>query len=235
MRRPMHASSPRRAAASATVSAYLTQRRWHGLWRGPERRLRARPPFPASHARLHVRGAAKASPSTTPRRRSSASRKAAARRMRLDVVRVPAEQQLSEYLTSGWIEGIEAKLGRELGINGFTAATAIAKGDQWSFRLYAVRFGSDVYRFIYAIQAHDAGHRPDLPRFGRELPPHEPRGDKLGQAVADAGSSPWPRTTRSRRSAARMAIHDRAAERFRMLNGLAATGNASSRATRSRS
>src|SRR6266545_4724628 len=72
--------------------------------------------------------------------------------LRLDVVRVPAEQSLSEYLTSGWIEGIDAKSVEELGINNFPAATALAKGDQWSFRIYAVRFGSDVYRFIYATK-----------------------------------------------------------------------------------
>ena len=29
--------------------------------------------------------------------------------LRLDVVRVPAEQTLAAYLTSGWIEGIDAK------------------------------------------------------------------------------------------------------------------------------
>src|SRR6185295_10942482 len=52
--------------------------------------------------------------------------------LRLDVVRVPAEQPLGEYLTSGWIEGIETGSVEELGINGFQAATAIAKGDMWS-------------------------------------------------------------------------------------------------------
>src|SRR5262245_20501688 len=72
--------------------------------------------------------------------------------LRLDVVRVPAEQPLSEYLNSGWIEGIETKSVEDLGVNGFTAATALAKGDQWSFRIYAVRFGSDVYRFIFATK-----------------------------------------------------------------------------------
>src|SRR5262249_60798001 len=69
--------------------------------------------------------------------------------LRLDVVRVPAEQSLSEYLTSGWIEGIDPKSVEELGVNNFPAATALAKGDQWSFRIYALRFSTDVYRFIY--------------------------------------------------------------------------------------
>ena len=37
-------------------------------------------------------------------------------------------------------------------VNGFQVATATAHGDQWSFRLFAVRFGSDVYRFIFAAK-----------------------------------------------------------------------------------
>src|SRR6185369_12137662 len=70
--------------------------------------------------------------------------------LRLDVVRVPAEQTLADYLTSGWIENIDRKTVEEVSINGLQAATATAKGDQWVFRLYAVRFGTDVYRFIFA-------------------------------------------------------------------------------------
>ena len=76
--------------------------------------------------------------------------------LRLDVVRVPAEQTLAEYLTSGWIENIDPKTVEELVINGLPAATATAKGDQWVFRLYVVRFGSDVYRFIFAAKRMNA-------------------------------------------------------------------------------
>ena len=73
--------------------------------------------------------------------------------LRLDVVRVPAEQTLGDYLTSGWIENIDAKsIDEDLTLNGFPAATATAKGDQWAFRLYVVRFGSEVYRFIFAAK-----------------------------------------------------------------------------------
>ena len=72
--------------------------------------------------------------------------------LRLDVVRVPAEQTLADYLSSGWIENIDPKSLEELTISGFPAATANAKGDQWAFRLFAVRFGSDVYRFIFATK-----------------------------------------------------------------------------------
>ena len=38
-------------------------------------------------------------------------------------------------------------------------------GEDWSFRLYAVRFGSDVYRFIFAAKNDDAAGRPRVPRI----------------------------------------------------------------------
>ena len=40
-----------------------------------------------------------------------------AQALRLDVVRVPAEQSLPEYLNSGWIENIEAKSVEELTVS----------------------------------------------------------------------------------------------------------------------
>ena len=85
--------------------------------------------------------------------------------LRLDIVRVPPEQTLSEYLTSGWIENVDAASVEALTINGFPAASATATGDQWTFRLYAVRFGSEVYRFIFAVKQKTA----DADRIFREL------------------------------------------------------------------
>src|ERR1700751_5689012 len=60
--------------------------------------------------------------------------------LRLDVVSVPAEQSLPDYLKSGWMENIDPASIEELSVNGFPAATATAGGGNWSFRLYAVRF-----------------------------------------------------------------------------------------------
>ncbi len=70
--------------------------------------------------------------------------------MRFDVVRVPAEQSLGEYLNSGWMENVDKGSTEDILVNGFPAATAMARGDQWQFRVYALRFGADVYRFIFA-------------------------------------------------------------------------------------
>jgi hypothetical protein len=34
------------------------------------------------------------------------------------------------------------------------------RGDQWEFRLYAIRFGSDVYRFIFTTKHSPQRRRP---------------------------------------------------------------------------
>ncbi len=72
--------------------------------------------------------------------------------MRFDVVRVPAEQSLGDYLNSGWMENVDKASTEDLTINGFPAASATARGDQWQFKIYALRFGTDVYRFIFAAR-----------------------------------------------------------------------------------
>jgi predicted Zn-dependent protease len=89
---------------------------------------------------------------TTPPRPFWASRRRRRRGAAPDVVQVPPEQSLTDYLNSGWIENVESKSVESSTINGFPAATANAKGDQWAFRLFAVRFGSDAHRFIFATK-----------------------------------------------------------------------------------
>ena len=91
--------------------------------------------------------------------------------MRLDVVSVPAEQGLSEYLKSGWIDNVDPTSAEDFTINGFAAATAASKGERWSFRLFAVRYGSDVYRFIFAARnltaENDRAFRESVSTFRR--------------------------------------------------------------------
>jgi predicted Zn-dependent protease len=72
--------------------------------------------------------------------------------LRFDVVQVPAQQSLPDYLNSGWMDNVDPKSVEQFTVNGFPAAGATAKGNEWSFRLYAVRFGSDVYRFVFAAK-----------------------------------------------------------------------------------
>lgn len=91
--------------------------------------------------------------------------------MRFDVVRVPSEQSLGDYLNSGWMENVDKTSTQDLTINGFPSATATAGGDQWQFRIYALRFGSDVYRFIFAARTKtsetDRGFRDTVNSFRR--------------------------------------------------------------------
>ncbi len=73
--------------------------------------------------------------------------------LRLDSVRVSASTPLGTYLSSGWIEGLETGSIETSQINGLPAALALARGQDWTFRLAAVRFGTDVYRMIFATRS----------------------------------------------------------------------------------
>jgi predicted Zn-dependent protease len=142
-----------------------------------------------------------------------------AQALRLDVVRVPAEQPLPEYLNSGWIENIEGKSVEEMTVGGFPAATATASGDQWTFRLYVVRFGSEVYRIIYAAknrtEAVDKSFRDSLGTFRRMTAQEIAGAQPLRVKVVEA-----KRGDTIEKFGRRMAVGDRPAERFRVLNGL---------------
>jgi predicted Zn-dependent protease len=139
--------------------------------------------------------------------------------LRLDVVQVPAEQSLADYLASGWIENIDRPSIETTDINGFAAATAIARGEEWTFRLYALRFGSDVYRFIFASRRQapeiDRSFREAVGSFRRmtvaEIEAARPL--RLKIVTVKPGDTP-------EHLAARMGIPDRPLERFLVLNGL---------------
>jgi predicted Zn-dependent protease len=147
------------------------------------------------------------------------SKESAGQALRLDVVKVPADRSLVEYLNSGWIENIEDNSVEEISINGNQAATAIASGDPWGFRLYVVRFGSEVYRFIFAARNRtpdaDRSFRESIQTFHR-LSPQESKSAKPlhlkvvrvlpGDTVASIAGG--------------MASADHQAERFQVLNGL---------------
>jgi predicted Zn-dependent protease len=78
------------------------------------------------------------------------------RALRLDTVKPKDGQSLSAYLKSGWITGVDTGSITTQAINSNEAATALARGQDWSFRLYAIRFNGDVYRLILAARDLDA-------------------------------------------------------------------------------
>ena len=138
--------------------------------------------------------------------------------LRLDVVRVATEQTLPDYLKSGWIENIDPASIEEATISGFPAATGIARGDQWTFRLYVIRFGSDVYRFIFASKqmtpAADRTFRESVGSFRRMTTAETNAAKPLRIRIAEVAEGDTVE-----RLASRMAT-DRKEERFRILNGL---------------
>ena len=139
--------------------------------------------------------------------------------MRLDVVSVPAEQSLPDYLKSGWMENVDPASLEEFPVNGFPAATATASGDQWSFRLFAVRFGSDVYRFIYAAKDKtaqiDRSFRESVATFRRMSLKESRQVHPLRLKIVKVGGNDTVESL-----ARRMATADHALDRFRVLNGL---------------
>lgn len=139
--------------------------------------------------------------------------------MRFDVVRVPADQKLTDYVVSGWMENVSRDSIQEVTINGFPGAAANAIGDQWKFRIYVLRFGSDVYRFIFAARSATAeterAARESVNSFRRltlsEIQAARPL--RLRIVTVQPGDT-------SEIMAHRMAGVDRPLERFRILNGL---------------
>jgi predicted Zn-dependent protease len=142
--------------------------------------------------------------------------------LRLDVVSVPAEQSLPDYLTSGWMENVNASSVEEFTVNGFRAATAAAIGEQWTFRLFALRFGSDVYRFIFAAKSKtalvDRSFRESVATFRRMSLKESEQVRPLRLRIITVGTHDSVETL-----AHRMAVSDHRLERFRVVNGLSAT------------
>jgi predicted Zn-dependent protease len=139
--------------------------------------------------------------------------------LRLDAVKVPAEQTLAAYLGSGWIENVEPGSIEELTLGGLPAATAAAKGDQWAFRLYVVRFNNEVYRFIFAAKTRtpeiEKTFRDSVATFRRltQAEAQQAKPLRLKIVTVRAGDT-------VEGLARRMALIDRQVERFRVLNGL---------------
>jgi predicted Zn-dependent protease len=139
--------------------------------------------------------------------------------MRFDVVRVPAEQTLGDYLNSGWMEGVDKASTEDITINGFPAASVTAHGDQWQFKVYALRFGSDVYRFVFAAKQRttesERNARETVNSFRRLTLEEIQAARPLRIRVINVQPGDTVESLSHR-----MAGVDHPAERFRLLNGL---------------
>ena len=117
------------------------------------------------------------------------------------------------------MEHVDPASVQETTVNGFPAATATATGDGWSFRLYAIRYGSDVYRFIFATRERtaqtDRSFRDSVTSFRRMSLKEAQEVKPLHLAVVTVRAG---ETTES--LARRMAVSEHRLETFRVLNGL---------------
>jgi len=79
--------------------------------------------------------------------------------VRFDSAQVPETMSLTDYLQSGWIAGLSPGTVRSHSHNDIEMASGEATTDQWKFRVTAVRFKQEVYRFIFAARKKSAAFK----------------------------------------------------------------------------
>jgi len=139
--------------------------------------------------------------------------------LRLDSIAADDSAGIEAMIASGWIDGLKTNSVETLKVNDLPAARAVAQGDQWSFRLGAVRLGPKVYRLIFAARsltpAIDARFRASIESFHRLSPQEAAGAHPLRVAIVAPAAGDTPETL-----ATRMAIADRPLDHFLLLNGL---------------
>lgn len=139
--------------------------------------------------------------------------------MRFDGVSLAVESSLTDYLASGWINGLQPDSVKTSTIGDLPAATATARTDGWTFQIGVLRKGRTVFRFIFAAQdqpgALEAALAETMGSF-RKLSPEESarlRPLRLKIIKVKPGDT-------VEKLAEQMAGVDRKADLFRVLNGL---------------
>lgn len=144
--------------------------------------------------------------------------------MRFDSSRVEAAafSGLTAQLAATPIEGVPVGDLTETSISGFPAATGLARGQDWAFRIVLIRAGDYLYRLIYAAQGFnaelDAAFMASAQSF-RRLDPEEAKAIRplrIRLAKADIG------TRAEDIVAAHMQDIPKALEQFLLINGLGA-------------
>ena len=139
--------------------------------------------------------------------------------LRLDSIAIPESTPVASAIGSDWIDGVKTTAIESKKIDGLEAATAIAQGDQWSFRLGAVRLNGRLYRLIYAAHnlspAVDSRFMASLDSFhlinARDSALAAP--EKIKIVEATAGDTPET-------LAAQMGFLPQWLDQFLILNGL---------------
>ena len=141
-----------------------------------------------------------------------------AQALRLDSVELGSAITLESALASGWIEGVKTGSIEAIAGGDLAMATAVAQGEQWSFRLAAIRLDGRVFRLIFAARsltpAVDARFRAAIQSFHRlsATETAEARALRLEIVEARAGDT-------AEVLARRMPFEERALGQFLVLNG----------------
>ena len=97
--------------------------------------------------------------------------------LRLDVVSVPAEQSLPDYLKSGWMENVDPASVEEFSVNGFPTATATCRRRKLVVPHFCRAFRQRRLSLYFRCQEQNRAGRPAVSRIDHDLPPNDPEGE----------------------------------------------------------
>jgi predicted Zn-dependent protease len=139
--------------------------------------------------------------------------------LRLDSVAIAESTPVTSAIGSGWIDGVKTTAIEPKQIAGLEAATAIAQGQQWSFRLAAIRLNGRLYRLIFAAHtlspAVDSRFMTSLDSFHLINAQDSAMAAPQKIKIVEAASGDTAETL-----AARMAFLPQSLDQFLILNGL---------------
>ena len=139
--------------------------------------------------------------------------------LRLDSISIADSTSVANAIASGWIEGLKTSSVETMQIGGLEAATAVAHGEQWSFRLGAVRLNGRLYRLIFAAHtlspAVDARFKESIASFHLLNAQDSALAAAQKVKIVEAASGDTPE-----RVAARMSFLRNSLDQFLILNGL---------------
>lgn len=141
------------------------------------------------------------------------------RRLLFDAAEAPAEQDLEDVLRTTWSDTIDEGSLETATVNGLSVATGRSTGQEWVFRLAAIRIGKTVFRLILATKVGSddpeslfqktlSSVRHITPAEAREIRPL-----RLHVVTARAGDT-------AETLASRMVVNENPLDQFLMLNGL---------------
>ena len=139
--------------------------------------------------------------------------------LRLDSVTIADSTPVASAIGTGWIDGVKTTSIEPKQIAGLEGATAIAQGDQWSFRLGAVRLNGRLYRLIFAAHtlspAVNSRFMTSLNSFHLINAEDSALAEPQKIAIVEAASGDAAETL-----ATRMAFLPQGLDQFLILNGL---------------